>query len=275
MFVSRHGMDHLEISLNALYEMTKRFSAESEIRPFLVRYPRKTHLFLHRLTMDPSPFARRLASEGTRPRLPLASRLPEFQRDPTQVIQLLEQLVADPSEMVRRSVANNLNDISKDNPVIAVQTLRDWRIRYPGEATERLIRHALRTLIKRDDPGALSLLGFETLGFRCESWTAKPTVIALGDSLRFSAILVSTVSSGQRPALNYRIHFVKANGTRKPKAFRLPDTSLNAHVSLTIERTHVFRDYRDQSFYPGVHRIELVVNGEVVAGSEFELIVNT
>ena len=270
MYVSRHGMEHLETSLDALYEMTKRFSAESEIRPFLLRYPVQTIEFLRRLTTDVSPYARRLASEGTRPRLPLASRLPAFQRDPAPVIGLLDALVTDPSEMVRRSVANNVNDISKDNPEIAVETLRTWRERYPRETTERIIRHALRTLIKRDHPGALALLGFETTGLALESWTAEPSTLALGGALTFCATLASTVDADQKIALNYVIHFVKARGERKPKVFRLPDKTLSAGGTLTIERTHVFRDYRNQRFYPGTHRIELVANGRVLAGSDFQ-----
>ena len=117
LFVSRYGLEYFDASIDALYEMTKRFTAEGDIRPFIERYPEKSLAFLHRITEDNNPFARRLVSEGTRPRLPLCRRLPHFQKDPTP----------DPNLMVRRSVANNLNDIAKDNPDVVVATLEEWQ----------------------------------------------------------------------------------------------------------------------------------------------------
>jgi 3-methyladenine DNA glycosylase AlkC len=271
MYVSRHGMNDPDTSLHALYEMTKRFSAESEIRPFIVRYPEKTMAFLTRLCSDPSPFARRLASEGTRPRLPLAGRLPEFQKDPGPVISLIERLVADPSPMVRRSVANNINDISKDNPDRAVATLGRWRELFPRPETEALIRHGLRTLIKQSHPGALELLGFRTLGLTVEEWSINGHAVRLGEGLAFRAVLRSDAVEHQSLAINYIVHFIKASGRRKPKVFRMPDKVLEAGKRLELTRTHVFRDCRNQTFRSGLHRIELSVNGVVVAGTDFVL----
>ena len=127
LFVSRYGLEYFDASIDALYEMTKRFTAEGDIRPFIERYPEKSLAFLHRITEDNNPFARRLVSEGTRPRLPLCRRLSQFQEDPTPVIELLKKLKSDPNLMVRRSVANNLNDIAKDNPDVVVATLEEWQ----------------------------------------------------------------------------------------------------------------------------------------------------
>ncbi len=274
MYVARFGMEHLPESLNALYEMTKRFTAEGDIRPFIQRYPNETLAFLRRLREDPSPYARRLVSEGTRPRLPLSGRLPEFQADPRPVLDLIQPLVADPSEMVRRSVANNVNDISKDNPELAVDALARWREAFPGEQTERLIRHALRTLIKKNDPLALAMLGFETKGIDVTRWSVSDRDIHLGDTLSFSVDIVSTSAEQQRLAINYVVHFVKSRGQTRPKVFRLPDKTVEAGTTLTLRRSHVFRNYRNQSFYTGAHRIELTINGDVVAGSDFNLVVD-
>jgi 3-methyladenine DNA glycosylase AlkC len=271
MYVSRHGLDHLEKSLSALYEMTKRFSAESEIRPFLERYPERTLEFLRELSADSSPYARRLASEGTRPRLPLASRLKAFIENPSPVIDILDLLVCDPTELVRRSVANNLNDISKDNPEVAVATLARWRKEFPGASTERIIRHAARTLIKSDHPGALGLLGFHEPKLRVERWEAAPLRVRLGETLTFSLTLRSEETHDQRLAMNYVIHFVKSRGSRSRKVFRLPDKVLPAEGTLSIERRHVFRDYRNQRFYSGEHQIDIVVNGRVVVTEAFAL----
>lgn len=111
LFVARHGLDHFEASMRAQYLLTQKFTAEFSIRPFLERYPEKTLVRLRRWARDPRPAVRRLVSEGTRPRLPWAARLPAFQRDPRPVLELLELLKDDPALYVRRSVANNLNDI--------------------------------------------------------------------------------------------------------------------------------------------------------------------
>ncbi len=271
MYVSRHGMDHPDISLNTLYEMTKRFSAESDIRPFIERYPEKTLRFLAELTEDPSPFARRLASEGTRPRLPLAPRLPRFQEDPTQVIRLLDRLYTDGNQMVRRSVANCINDISKDNPEIAVETVARWQAENPGPRTEWIVRHGLRTLIKAGHTGALETLGYRYTDLAVSKLSLSNTGVTLGDNLTFSFAIGHNLSEEVRVALNYVIHFVKANGKQKPKVFRLPDKVVDPDTKQKISKTHKFLPYKNQSFYPGTHKIEIVANGKSVACADFEL----
>ena len=271
MFVSTYGLDHPEISLTALYEMTKRFSAEGDIRPFIQKYPEKTMAFLHRLTRDSSPFARRLPSEGTRPRLPLAGRLPEFQRDPAPVIAILDKLCTDPNLMVRRSVANNINDISKDNPDVAVATLARWKVENPSNELDWLIRHGLRTLIKRGYPEALDLLGFITKGLEVLDWRISPTDIRLGESINISWQLRSTVEEPQQLALNYVIHFLKASGRNQPKVFRLPDKTLEPGASLKLSKTHKFLPFKNQRFYSGEHFIEIVINGETYGRSSCNL----
>lgn len=279
LFVSRNGLDNPETSLTALYEMTKRFTAEGDIRPFIEKYPDGTLAFLRRLCDDPNPFARRLASEGTRPRLPLAGRLREFQRDPAPVIALLDQLYDDPSEMVRRSVANNINDVSKDNRETAVATVARWRTehaegrsRLDERSFERLARHALRTLIKQSDPRALAFFGYETHGLQLDAWSVSTRVVRLGDSLTFSWRMRSTADLPQRLVVNYIVHFLKANGRRTEKVFRLPEKRLPPHSEISIERTHAFRPYRNQRFYDGTHLLEIEINGERRFGTEFELV---
>jgi 3-methyladenine DNA glycosylase AlkC len=275
MYVSSHGMNHPDLSLDALYEMTKRFSAEGDIRPFIEKHPDRTLRFLYRLTEDPSPFARRLASEGTRPRLPLFGRLRGFQVDPEPVIALLDRLYTDESLMVRRSVANNLNDISKDNPATVVATLARWKSENPSPELDWVVRHALRTLVKNSDPSALKLLGFFTKGISITNWTIDRRHLVLGDSLRFSCSLESTASQPQSLSLNYVIRFMKANGKPKPKVFRLPDKTLQPGEVLPLSKYHKFIDYRNQRFYAGTHCIELVVNGMSYCRSDFTLAVGS
>jgi 3-methyladenine DNA glycosylase AlkC len=274
MYISKNGIDYPDIALSALYEMTKRFTAESDIRPFIKRYPEQALHFLMRLTEDPSPFARRLASEGTRPRLPLAGRLKEFQQNPSPVIKLLDRLYTDANLMVRRSVANNINDISKDNPDIAVATLGRWLDETPNEETAWIVRHGLRTLVKKDHPGALALLGYQTLGIQINNWQISTRDIKLGDSITFSWDICSTTTKKQKLAINYVIYFVGANTQLRRKVFRMPDKTLKGMENITISKTHVFRNYKNQSFYSGTHFIEFSVNGKKFHRTDFELAVS-
>jgi 3-methyladenine DNA glycosylase AlkC len=277
MYVSAHGLDQPGVALSALYEMTKRFSAEMDIRPFIQRHYDLTMDFLIRLCDDPSPFARRLASEGTRPRLPLAPRLRRFQTDPRPAIALLDRLYADENLMVRRSVANHINDISKDNPDIAVEVLDRWRNEHPGKRTEWLVRHGLRTLIKRSHAGALTLLGYEPDAVELVSAAADRDEVPLGQPLELRWLLTGKAGGrngeqGSRLSLNYVIGFVKAGGTIREKVFRLPDKTVMAGGELEIVKTHKFLDYRNQQFYPGVHWIELSVNGSRMGRVHFRLL---
>ena len=150
------GRDPFETSMVAQYELTRRFSAEFSLRPFLIRWPERTLARLLEWTQDPDPHVRRLCSEGTRPRLPWAIRIPAFLRDPSPVIPILEGLRDDPSEYVRRSVANHLGDIAKDHPEVAFGICERW-VSGAGEERKWLIRHAVRHPTKKGMEAALRL----------------------------------------------------------------------------------------------------------------------
>jgi 3-methyladenine DNA glycosylase AlkC len=156
LWVAERGLDDLEPALEAQHALTQRFTAEFSIRPYLTRYPAETLARLARWSADPSPHVRRLVSEGTRPRLPWAPRLPQFQRDPGPVLALLERLKDDAVLYVRRSVANNLNDVGKDHPDLLLDTCARW-IAGAGPARLALVRHALRYLDRRGDRRAREL----------------------------------------------------------------------------------------------------------------------
>ncbi|WP_067094518.1 DNA alkylation repair protein [Marinomonas atlantica] len=162
-FIAEYGLepqvgeaDPFDLSMDAQYELTKRFTAEFSIRPFLLRYPERTLNTIQNWLTDPNDHVRRLCSEGTRPRLPWGKRLAEFGKKPEQIRFILETLKNDPSLYVQRSVANHLGDIAKDNPQWVMTICETW-----GEdADERLrwlIRHALRYLDKKHYPGANEL----------------------------------------------------------------------------------------------------------------------
>lgn len=271
LFVSRYGLDNFPVSINALYEMTKRFTAEGDIRPFIQKYPEKTMVFLHQITQDESPFARRLASEGTRPRLPLAPRLPAFQKDPRPVLELLEKLKEDPILMVRRSVANNLNDISKDNPDIVVETLERWQ-KLDTPEMDWIIAHALRTILKQGHPGALRLMGYDPQARVVVSdLELSSDEIRVGQELRFSFMVRSQEERPCSLMIDYVIHFMKANGQQKPKVFKAAKKSIAPGETIHIEKVRSFKQINTRPYYAGPHALEIQINGQRHAWADFTL----
>jgi 3-methyladenine DNA glycosylase AlkC len=270
-FVAKYGLDHFELSMQALYEMTRRFSAEGAIRAFLLKYPERTLAILSRWAEDENCHVRRLVSEGTRPRLPWAIRLQPFIADPYPVLRLLEKLKNDPVLMVRRSVANNLNDIAKDHPALVVDRLQRWS-RSKAEGTQWLIRHAARTLIKQGNPEALKLFGFDPeVRIALSEITLNRQTIMVGDSLHFSFEVTSQSRQAQNLVIDYIIHHVKANGKLQGKVFKLTKKKLNAGESVRIAKKHSFRPISTRRYYPGLHRLEIQINGTVYGRAEFEL----
>ena len=247
MFIGAYGLPAFEESMAAMYDLTKVFTAEFCIRGFIVEYPQAMDR-LHMWTADPDEHVRRLVSEGTRPRLPWARRLPAFITDPEPVIHLLQSLKADPSDYVRRSVGNNLNDISKDHPGRAVELAAEWM---PGRRA--LVRRGLRTLVKAGDPAALAVLGY---GRSAVTATARlPARIAIGESLPLAIEL-----RGDGPVLvDIAVYFVKASGETSRKVFSGAEVDL--HGSAVIRRTISFAQHTTRRHYPGPHRICAVVNG--------------
>ncbi len=272
LFISRYGLDDFETSINALYEMTKRVTAEGDIRPFIEKYPEKTMAFLHKLTQDISPFARRLASEGTRPRLPLFSRLPKFQRDPLPVIQLLEKLKTDPNLMVRRSVANNLNDIAKDNPDVVVETLSDWQKTNPSKEMGWVIAHSLRTLLKDGHPGALRLMGYDPdVEISVSEIQMSNENPAIGEEISFSFTVTSREDKPCKVMIDYIVYFMKANEKQAPKVFKAAKKTLASGESVTITKKHSLQQRSTRKHYSGAHSLEVQINGKKYTNTDFEL----
>jgi len=273
-YVGEHGVDHREVSLSALRELTCLFSAEFAIRPFLERYPDETLRELETWTKDASEHVRRLVSEGTRPLLPWGMRLGKFRDDPEPVIALLEQLKSDPAEYVRRSVANNLNDIAKDHPERVVEICRRWLDDGDGDVNrQRLVKHGLRTLIKRGNADALALLGFGSdLAAKVSDVELSPRALAEGGAVELQFELSSTSTATQNVIIDYAVHFVKANGKRSPKVFKLKALRLGPGETVTVRKKHSMKTVTTRVHYPGTHAIELLINGKPSGRAEFELV---
>ena len=269
-FVGRHGLDHFELSLEALRELTRYSSAEFAIRSFLERDAAAVLARAERWAEDENEHVRRLASEGTRPRLPWARRLPFLVAAPQHTLPILERLQADPSEYVRRSVANHLNDISKDHPEWVLDLLERWPTQEPE--TKWIAKHALRNLIKAGHPRALKLVG-ATLGakVRLQSFAVSPAVIRLGQTLRLSATLVSTARKPQRLVIDYAIHYVKKSGDSSRKVFKWRTLELEGRTEVTLTKGQTIADFTTRTHYAGRHQVELLVNGLSVAQGRFDL----
>jgi 3-methyladenine DNA glycosylase AlkC len=252
--------------------MTKRFSAEGDLRTFIeVDYSRAMNI-LKRWSSDPNPHVRRLVSEGTRPRLPLTGRIRRFQQDPRPVITLLDRLKSDPSEYVRRSVANNINDISKDHPELAIDTLERWS-RSKSDTAHKLVRHAARTLVKSGHPRAFALLGCaEDVAVHLRGLSVTPDRVRAGERIRFSFMIDSKAPDDQRLIIDYALHFVKANGSPLPKVFKLRSFTLPAGAQMEVSRSVLLKPTSGRRLYSGEHRIEILVNGRSIGSGKFLLL---
>ena len=260
-------------ALALLAALTPRLSSEFGIRPLLDADLDRALPQVLAWTSHPDEHVRRLASEGTRPLLPWAKRVRAIVARPGSTIEILHALRHDESAYVRRSVANHLNDISRGDPDLAAAVAAEWLEGEPDARTRQLVRHGLRTLIKKGHPKALALLGFAPLsGISVDGPRLAAATVAIGDGLSFSGTLSNTGDEPARLAVDYVIHHQKANGTLSPKVFKLTTKTLAPGEELTFTRTHSFKVITTRVYHPGEHTIELQVNGETFGKTTFGVV---
>jgi len=272
LFVATYGCCelHLDRSLAAVKAITKRFSAEYAIRFFINRFPEATLAFLLDCAADPNYHVRRLASEGTRPKLPWAQKLTVDYRQP---LPILEQTFSDRTRFVTRSVANHLNDISKLDPDLVIETLKRWQAsERQGEAEMDFItRHAVRSLIKQGHPEALGLLGFgDSPNIEIKSLTTTTPIVKLGETFEFS--LKIQARQAQRLLVNYSMQFATDGKQRSQKVFKLKQLELAAGEQITLKKRHPMRLMTTRRLVLGEHKITLHVNGQALNSLSFELV---
>lgn len=269
-FIARRGQAAPARGLQALHALTQRFTGEFAIRPYLVNHFDLSLRTLARWQHDPSPHVRRLVSEGSRPRLPWGLQIKALIADPTPTLPLLRTLQDDGSEYVRRSVANHLNDIAKDHPGVVA----DWLDAHlPGATPERraLLRHASRTLVKKGDPRVLTAWGLGQ-AFKGEAeFSVSPKRVAVGGGVVLSLTLRSTSGKPQTLAIDYVVHHVKANGSTSPKVFKGWQLVLAPRESRMLAKKHSLRPITTRVYHPGEHRVDVQVNGKVIASAAFRL----
>ncbi len=271
-YVACHGHDDTPRALQALHAMTQRFTAEWAIRPFILRQPEVSFSTLTAWTADRSGHVRRLVSEGSRPRLPWGVVLKPLVEDPSPTLPLLLALMDDPSPYVRRSVANHLNDIAKDHPHLVEAWIREHLPRASAERSA-LLRHASRTLVKQGHAGVLSALGVGDRFVGRAALTLSAHQAAVGDTLSLSVDLMSTARTPQRLAIDYVVHHLRARGDTSPKVFKGWVLDLAAKEERQLVKRHSLRVITTRVYYPGEHRIELVINGQAAATASFTLAV--
>jgi 3-methyladenine DNA glycosylase AlkC len=270
-FVGTYGLENWDTSMDALEQFTKQTSSEFAVRPFIVRDQARMLAQMLEWTGAESPDVRRLASEGSRPRLPWGIALKALQADPTPLLPILEELKLDESEYVRRSVANSLNEIAKDHPEVVIVLLRRWNAHDTREM-RWTTKHALRTLLKRGHPGALDLLGYspnpaiEVLDMR-----VRPAVVPAGGTIAISFDVVSTGCADQKLMIDFVVHLMRASGRQTPKVFKLSRKTIGPGDVLHIAKDFSFRPVSSRRYYPGEHAVTPKINGKEFERARFAL----
>lgn len=269
-FVVRQGMGDVPRALQCLHALTQRFSAEFAIRPFIQQHPGLALDTLHRWVDDPSAHVRRLVSEGSRPRLPWGLRLQALVADPAPTLPLLRALQDDASAYVRRSVANHLNDIAKDHPDLVAGWVREHLVD-ANAPRHALLRHASRSLVKQGHAPTLAAWGLGQGLQGQASLALSAQRVKVGGEIALDVTLQSSGRAPQALVVDYVVHHVRANGSASPKVFKGWKLTLAPNEQRTLAKRHSLRPVTTRTLYPGTHRVELSVNGQVLASAGFEL----
>jgi 3-methyladenine DNA glycosylase AlkC len=269
-YIETYGISHFETSVKSIELVTQFTSCEFAVRPFIIKYSERMIAQMIEWSLHENHHVRRLASEGSRPRLPWAMALPELKRNPNPILPLLENLKNDPSEYVRRSVANNLNDIAKDNPEIVINIAKQWKGK--SKETDAIIKHGCRTLLKQ---GNLEILKHFRLNnnpkIEVSNFKIKTRKILVGESLEFSFILQNNDKQTQFVRLEYGIHYLRQNGQLSKKVFKISERQLQPNEKIEIQRKQSFKIITTRKFYAGQQKLSLIINGQERKITKFEL----
>ena len=272
-YIELYGIEYYDLSVKLFEEVTKFTSCEFAVRPFLVKYPEKMEKQMLAWSKHEHENVRRFSTEGIRPRLPWAMALPAYKKDPTAILSILDNLKNDKSLFVRKSVANNLNDISKDNPEIVINILRNWQ-RDNNKFTNWIIKHGARTLLKKGDKDVLKIFGYEysknMVEFSNFEILNKDKKVSIGDYLQFGFKILLKKDILLR--LEYAIHFLKANGILSKKVFKISEKQYRYTDEIAVTKKHNFKLISTRKYYEGKHGLSIIVNGNEFQISDFYLV---
>lgn len=269
-YIGQYGVHDFETSMEALAYYTEFGSSEFAIREFLKHDFDKTLEVMKRWAKSSNHHHRRLASEGCRPRLPWAMAIPELKKNPEPILPLLTLLKSDSSEYVRRSVANNLNDIAKDNPQIVIEIASKWKGQ--SKETDAIIKHACRTLLKQGNIDILKHFGLDSSKVAVENFKIDTPKVTIGNYLEFSFVVQNTEANPQTIRLEYAVYYLRQNGQLSKKVFKISERIFEANQTSRIQRKQSFKLITTRKFYTGRHKLSIIVNGEEKDSNGFELI---
>lgn len=270
-YIADNGLPHFTESMVAMRALTQRFSAEYAVRPFVEQQQDATFSHLYKLLDDPSAHVRRWCSEGTRTRLPWGSKLNKLIADPSPIWPILEALKNDDELYVRRSVANSLNDLSKDHPDAVLKRCKSWS-KEADDKTTWVIKHGLRGLIKAGNPQALSMIGFKKPNKIAATLKVSPVRVSIGDSALMTACIENQSARRQELMIDYLVYYKGKRDNDRCKVFKWKTISLAAKEKLSLEKKHPMKMTTIRALYGGRHRLELQINGGIVANSSFTLL---
>lgn len=271
-FIEVYGQDEInwDLSIDALERYTPYSSSEFAVRPFIIHHEKRMMAQMYAWSSHENEHVRRLASEGCRPQLPWGQALVKYKKDPAPILPILEQLKADPSLYVRKSVANNLNDISKTHPDLVAKLAKDWYGK--NEYTDWIVKHGCRTLLKKGNRDVLDVFGYsDSNSIEVEEFVLEKRSIFLGEDLTFSFQIMTKKATKVR--LEYGVDYVKANGKRNRKIFQISEVTLKEKEGKSYRKKLSFADLSTRKHYSGTHSITLIVNGAKRGELDFELII--
>jgi len=270
-FVELYGLDDYKVSIHAFERITQFTSCEFAVRPFIIKYPKQMLSQLLLWSKHKHAMVRRLSSEGCRPRLPWAMAIPALKENPRPIIPILEILKSDVSESVRRSVANNLNDISKDNRDTVITLVKKWKGK--TKETDWLVKHASRTLLKQGNTEVMKIFGFGSLeNIQIDNFQIEAPKVKIGEALLFTFQLTNMGSSNSKMRLEYGLYYQKANGSLAKKVFTISEKEYRANSITTIQRKQPFKVITTRKLHLGLHQLSLIINGKEFEKLDFELI---
>lgn len=267
-YIEQYGLEHPDIAIKAMETITQFITCEFAVRPFLIQHPKQMMAQMQAWSRHSNIHLRRFASEGMRPRLPWGKSVPQLKKDPAPILPILEQLKNDPSEYVRKSVANNLNDIAKDHPDRVIQIIKAWKGKHKN--TDWIIKHGSRTLLKQGHESVLDIFGLAFhSSIKHEPLRVLSKQVSIGKHLSFEF----GIHSGREQVIRieYAIFFRKANGESGKKVFKISEKNYSKGARVTIQRKHSFKPITTRRYYPGKHSVALILNGKMFEPVDFQL----
>jgi 3-methyladenine DNA glycosylase AlkC len=266
-YVELFGLEFFDQSMEALELFTINSSSEFAIRQFILKYPEKTMNKMELWAKNKNFHVRRLASEGCRPALPWAIALTNFKNNPASILKILDILKDDNVLYVRKSVANNLNDISKNNPAIVIEIAKKWINQ--NQNRDWIIKHGCRTLLKKGNREIFELLGFKKNNdVKLKNILISP-VVFMGEKLEFSFLLQSKTKLGKL-RIEFAVDFLRKNNSYSKKVFKISEGIYN-QKSKQIKKYYSFKHISTRKYYRGKHKLTLILNGIEIIEKEFFL----